>query len=279
MLMKKSILLTLSAGILYFTLSSYSNGPSIIGPQTAVNGCGGSGGCHGSSINTSTVPSITIKEKITGTVITNGEYTPGMAYTVTVSATNSNASEFGYIARIANAASTQAGILSNATSGSKIQSSGGFSVAEHSAPITASGQSFSASFDWTAPAVGAGDVTINLAVNGVNGDNSASSADQFNTTSLKLNEGPPVSISAIASEITVETFPNPFRDFINIKLVDIHDTYKLRVVNMHGQTIHSNIIPSTTAVQQINTTNWADGIYFVQLSDGARDMNFQIVKE
>ncbi|MEZ5015637.1 MAG: choice-of-anchor V domain-containing protein [Flavipsychrobacter sp.] len=280
--MKKTILLfTCISGLLYLTLTSSSNGASATpkGHTAASTGCGGSG-CHGTAASTATTASITLKDKATGTTITSGKYESGKTYVVTVTGNNSAAVEFGYMLSTTNGSNGQAGTLANASAGSKIQTipPGTYTVAEHNAPIPASSGMFTATFDWTAPATGTGNVTMNLAVNATN-NNNATTGDQFNTTNLVLAEDN-TSVGTIAKSISVSTYPNPVVNELNIKFGNIiTSTYHIQVINMQGQIIaqQTNTVSSSSVVK-LNTTNWASGIYHVVLNNGAAKQSIQIVK-
>lgn len=279
--MKKLILLfTCVSGLLYLTLTSSSTGASATpkGHDAAISGCGG-GGCHGSA-STATTSSIALKEKVSGTAVTNGKYEPGKTYEVTVTGNNSSAVEFGYMLLIRDASNAQAGTLANPSAGSKVQTipPGTYTVAEHSSPIAATSGMFTATFDWTAPASGSGNITMNLAVNATN-NNNATSGDQFNTSNLVLAEDN-TSVGNIANNINVSAYPNPVVNELNIEFGNIiTDTYFIQVVNMNGQIIaqQTNTVGSSSVVK-INTTNWASGMYHIVLNNGNAKQSITVVK-
>lgn len=280
--MKKIILLFTSiTGLLYLTLTSSSGGASATpaGHNTAINGCGGSG-CHGSMASANTTTSISIKEKSSGNAVTNGKYEPGKTYTITVTGNNSSAKEFGYMTLIRDASMAQAGMLANASAGSKIQTipPGTYTVAEHNAPIAATSGMFSATFDWTAPASGAGAITINLGVNATN-DNGAVSGDEFNTSNVVLSEDN-TSIGSVANSINVSAYPNPVQNNLNIEFGNIKtNTYNIQVVNVRGQIIENlTQTVSSSSIVTLNTSNWTSGMYNIVLNNGSAHQSITIIK-
>lgn len=267
--MKKSILLfTTIAGIFYLSLSSYQNGASLAGSSKAKDGCGGSG-CH-TTTSANTVITVVVKEKTSGTTVT--EYEAGKDYTVTITGSHPTAAKYGYMVRFTDGSTNQAGTFSNPSSGSKVQAvSGGISVVEHSSPIAASSNMFTATFDWTAPTAGTGSVAIDAAVNAVNGTGTVL-GDEWNTSSQTLAEKN-TSVSGVAKNTAVNVYPNPVHNVLNVDLKDnVSGTYELTVLNINGQTIETGTISTNgTSSLQFNTTDWKAGLYIIHLSkDGAQ---------
>lgn len=278
MLMKKSILLfTTVAGFLYLSLSSNAGGASIQGHAKAKDGCSGAG-CHGAA-STSVTSTIVVKEKLTGMPIT--EYEPGIDYEVTVTGNSASAVRFGYMTRFLDASNTQAGTFSNASSGSKVQLvSGGVSVVEHSNAIAASGGMFTATFDWQAPVAGTGDVTIDLAVNAVNGNGVADANDVFSTSNLTITEKN-TSVGSIAGGIEVSTYPNPTHNVLNIDLKNAQTgTYQLTAYNIAGQVVaNEEINVNGSATTQLSTSTWKAGLYIIRLSKDGAQQSVKVLKQ
>jgi hypothetical protein len=157
------------------------------------SGCGDSG-CHGSSSNNTIV-----SMKFDGTT-TIGAYTPGKKYAIVLSLDNSDfigatSAKAGFDLKFS------LGTLSNTPSGTMLMGT----ELHHTTPkaITAADGGTTFSFDWTAPAKGAGNVTINIAGNLVNG-NGMSTGDVWNTKIISLTEDPGIVIKkpGISSTIT-----------------------------------------------------------------------------
>jgi PKD repeat protein len=77
-----------------------------------------------------------------------------------------------------------------------------------------------------------------------------------------------IGISAVTKpEIGISIFPNPAKDNVTIELSYLTENAQLKIINVLGQTVfNENIIASSgKKVKQINTTNFAKGIYTVVL--------------
>lgn len=268
--MKRTLLLSLSAGVIYLTLTSAGLGASTtpIGHQAAQSGCGG-GGCHGTSANTATTIVVGLLDQSDNSVVTNGgKYRPNQKYTVTIVGSNAAAVKFGYIVRFKDAANAQAGAFSNPSAGSKISTSSPYQVVEHSAPINKIVTGFTASFEWTAPAKGKGVITINAAVNGVNNIGGADAGDQYNVTTLTLNEGFPASVNDIDNTIAVNAYPNPAANVLNIEVENTSAAYNYAIFNMNGSVSARGNFRSKIS---LDVSALAVGVHFVKITDGTNE--------
>lgn len=254
--MKRSILLfTAFSGVLYLSLSSYSSGPSTSAGHVAVSGCGN--GCHGAK-STATTPTITVTDG--GSPVSDNLYHSGRTYKITVSGTNATKTQFGYQFSALSGSNITAGTYSNISAGSKqSNASASIKVVEHSARINAGANTFTASFDWTAPASGTGPVTMALSVNAVNGDNSTS-GDQYNSTTLTMNESS-TSVGTIAKSIA-SVYPNPASEQLTVQLETNGNTV-LHLFDGSGRLVYHN--STNDATIRINTTAFAKGMYYLQV--------------
>ncbi len=265
--MKRTLLLFLTCGIVYLAASSYSNGPSQAGHITAVSGCNVSG-CHGAS-NAATVPSMVVVAKTSGDTVKDNKYTPGVTYVLTVVGSNATAQGFGFILRASqNGGAAQAGSFTNPTpsASTKTQLAGGFTVFEHKSILHPGFGLFSASVDWTAPAAGAGNVVMNLAVNAVNA-NGTTSGDQWNTTSVSLTEGPPSSVEAIAVSLQLNAYPNPANNILNIDIQNnAAGNYTYTIYSMNGVKAAQGSLNHN--VNSIDVSALAKGMHFISITNG-----------
>jgi hypothetical protein len=187
--MTKKILyyIMISCTTVFIYIHTASNSTGIMG-QT--NGCGG-GSCHGTSASANTVVKIKLDGDSTSTT-----YIPGKKYTVVVSVANNfytaaaSRAGFDFI--------TVGGAFSAAPSGTM----GMGPEIHHTTPKTmATTGRAEWTFDWTAPAAGTGNVSMAIAGNATNGNNT-SSGDAFGTTTRNLAEAAviaPPSISGVTS--------------------------------------------------------------------------------
>ena len=263
--MKKKLLIIPAIGLLYVSVSSYSSGPSNTpaGVQTAKSGCGSGGGCHGSQASNANM-TISLLDVSNNQPVTDGKYKPGGTYTVSFTELNQSASRFGYIALITDAANAQAGALSNPVNATniKITNKGGFQVVEQPNAQSPVAGGTGATFTWTAPAAGKGDVTVYVAVNSCNGNGSADAGDTWALKNLTLAEGLPSSVSQISKEQSVQIFPNPASDVINITLGNNNESVKFAVINLNGAVVLSGSVENGSS---INVSSLPQGLHIIKL--------------
>jgi hypothetical protein len=186
---KLHIIYIFVATIGLWTLSSNSTG--IKGVSTT--GCGG--GCHG-TINSATSISMDFDGNSSLT-----SYTPGKKYTIVLNIDNSN---------LIGTATAKAGFDLNFSSGTLSNTPAGTALTarelNHTTPKAMTSGSASFTFDWTAPAAGSGNVTINIAANGVNGTGDVT-GDAWNLKTISLTElvTTKASISSVASAAITST--------------------------------------------------------------------------
>jgi hypothetical protein len=168
---KLHIIYIFVAAIGLWTLPSNSTGK--MGVSTT--GCGGVG-CHG-TVNSATSISMDFDGNSSLT-----SYTPGKKYTIVLNIDNSN---------LIGTATAKAGFDLNFSSGTLSNTPAGTMLMtrelHHTTPKAMTSGSASFTFDWTAPAAGSGNVTINIAANGVNGTGDAN-GDAWNLKTISLTE-------------------------------------------------------------------------------------------
>jgi bilirubin oxidase len=73
-----------------------------------------------------------------------------------------------------------------------------------------------------------------------------------------------VGVNEISSQNTnVKAYPNPAKDNISIAIPTSIQNYQLSVKNIVGQTIYS--VNANQEKQEINTSSWPRGMYFVEV--------------
>jgi hypothetical protein len=79
-----------------------------------------------------------------------------------------------------------------------------------------------------------------------------------------------------ATELTVVAGPNPATSYLNINVsAPGNQPYRLRLVNRSGQVVYDQKQAASTKRLQLNVSNYADGTYFVEVSNvaGLRKIN------
>lgn len=185
--MKKVICFVLLCSCLTISYYSFTNSTGAPAGYTGAPGdvgtCGAPG-CHGSTPITSgtTWNNFTITSNIPV-----GGYTPGTAYTITVSHAISGINKWGFEAVALNSSNAQAGTIA-AGAGSQTSTFNGKTYVTHTSSGNTGTGGRSWSFTWTAPNPGVGTVTFYAAVNAANGNGINDAGDQIYTKSASFSQ-------------------------------------------------------------------------------------------
>ena len=277
--------------------SSYETGPALNGYDCTGAESAGTGsfanptGCSATGVSchsTSATSTVTVALELDSSGIATTHYRPGKIYTIKLTGTNGTGTTFpayGFqIAALKGTASaaTNSDAGTFATTGlptsTHVQPPGAntaLTVAEHSAPLTLTGTSFSESFTWTAPTTNVGSISFWGAANFVTGSTIVISGDLWNTNHITIPIWPSTeSVGSLSDELAIKAFPNPVTNNLNLQLDNAQPgTYSLQVFNLNGsaflnQTIEVNSVSQATG---INTSDWAPGLYSVVVEkDGSR---------
>ncbi len=280
--MKKILLFSATIGIGSLALTSYSGGPAMSGAGNRTGAAGSTancstGGCHAAS-STATTAFIEIAEAATPTVVvSSGKYTPGTAYIVTIRGISTpSRPKFGFQVGVTKSDNSNAGTLSAIpSSGTMVHAAGTINVVEHSMALNASPSagSYSAKFNWTAPAKGAGTVTFYGIINAVDGTGSTSGDLPSNGSTGVFTEGTPASIAAASVNSTVKIFPNPCSNFLTVEGLSAK-TFTARVADLAGR-----VIINAQSEGTIDVTALQNGIYVLTLTTDAGRQTSTFVKQ
>ena len=229
--------------------------------------CGSGGGCH-----TSSNPVSSQSGWVTSNVPSTG-YIPGSTYTITVTGTLSSSTRIGFQATATDHNGIAWGTLIAGT-GTQIQNSGKHITHTFSSTSTNTG-SASWSFDWKAPAIGTGNVTINAVVNATN-NNGGTGGDQVFTSSLTLSEDVSTvglsQLSSTANKFTI--FPNPTHNKQTTVYLNNTDnaSFSVRVYDLQGKIVSepvSNKSVFTGHTELIDFSSMISGVYFIALEQNS----------
>lgn len=205
---------------------SRSNGSQLSSNYTGAPGFANCTQCHSGVVN-SGPGSVEIT-----TNVPNNMYNPGQTYqvTVTLNSGGGNQAKYGFMLApmFGNA---YKGIL-QATDGNCVVEPGGRWITHTSSGSTGGIASKSFTFNWTAPAAGAGTVILYAAGNCANG-NGGDSGDQIYTTSLTLNENMTVGLSD-PSPVILSLSPNPAREEMHLYTQNFF-LQEVRVYDLQGR--------------------------------------------
>ena len=234
--------------------------------------------CHNNGSYTVT-PEIEITDA-SGTIIST-DYIPGETYNVkmTVNSTGMPAG-FGFQIVALNAASgvdaapVNTWSIPASTTNATIATIGnGRQYAEHNG-ISSSNEFI---VEWVAPA--GGDVTFYYGGNAVN-DSGNTNGDNAIAGEMSISADP-TSTNDLEKAVTLDIFPNPVNDVINLKsTTEVTETYDLFLYDQTGRQISLQKvnINSGQQVTPINVEHLPTGIYGLVLSDGKNLITKKVVK-
>ncbi len=300
--MKKRILLfTAVAGFVSLGISSYHNGAArngydCTGAETAgtgsfVNytGCSDGSGCHSHTANTSIIVSI----ELDSAGVPTTHYVPGGSYTVKVTGdgTATANSHYGFQLTalkdtVSKATESDAGTWATTglPAGTQRTVAGSFTqltVMEQSG--TQTGNTFTKSFAWTAPAAGSGTISFWAVAQFVNNDGNENAADVWNTNHINIQEWPAstTGVAATHADISVSAYPNPVKNSLNIQLNNLTaGNYSLIAIDMSGKMVTTKtlVVNDASSTANVNTSEWTPGTYHVVITNGNEKHTIQVVK-
>lgn len=213
--------------------------------------CGTNGGCHGGGT--------TFEAGWITTDIPQVGYSPGETYNITATADEGGTNKFGFELSEEDASGNAKGTLI-ATTATQLKQSG--KSITHRNNSTSGSDTKSWTFQWEAPAAGAGEVNFYAAFIAANGNNQ-NSGDNCYSSSLTIQEGPPAFVGNAAPEQTVSVWPNPAAD---AAFIDIPGSWAAPVVtlyNLSGKAVKvQRALPGTW---QLPLTELDAGVYLVRI--------------
>jgi hypothetical protein len=250
----------LTLGILLTTIIVLSNANGPGGDRTGAPGSSGNcSSCHGGTANLGGDIVITAVDASNASVATS--YEPGKKYTIGIKMGGTSIRK-GFQATVLDASNKGIGTMNNPSAGSTTYTSGTRTIAGHNTPGLGVW-----TFDWTAPATSAGNVTIH-ASGVVSNANNNDNGDQVVKTSLTLTA--PVSTVKNTTAPVLTAFPNPCTD----KLTLSQSLHSVQIIDINGSTL----MKLETATS-INTASLAHGQYFIVAKDAQeKAVHFRFVK-
>lgn len=262
--MIKKVLICLSVlvgGIAYFTPDSYHSFSNANGSPGSSTGSPGDNGatcrsCHSGA-------TATVRDNVITTDIPAGGYTPGTTYNITVTASESGRSKFGFEIVSETAAKLRRGKFV-AGAGTKTLSSG--SRLTHTLSGTSGSNSKTWTFTWTAPIAGTGAITFYGAFNAANSNNNDSGDNIYTFTSGSIPESTGNSVSEYIEGLNngLSVFPNPAEDFINITSTATKPAKTAEIYSITGMLIGKEEISNA----KVDVSKLATGAYILKTELG-----------
>ena len=253
-------ILSVPAILLTYSFSGGSPG-AYTGSPSDVRNCTD---CH------APVPANPVEGWITSNIPAEG-YTPGSTYTITATGTHDGVGKFGFELTAENS-NSKVGMFAITEPGRTQLAGTNTAVTHTSGGTTPDGNSNTWSFDWTAPADGAGDITFYAAFNAADGTGD-NTGDVIYTSSQMYSEFH-VGIADNQLKDQVSIYPNPATSFVNVNLPV---NSELRIINMTGQEVMHRRNTSTS--ERIELSKLSDGIYFIQVSNNNNMATIRLLKK
>lgn len=286
--MKKLQLLFISTSLFgYFIITGWSSGPahsgSVLNGTPGVATTGTCSNCHaGNSGGATTISNIRLTDDATGTLVTNGQYKPGHTYSIVLNASNTGRLPFyGFQVTARNAANRNAGSMVANQTGTAVAVAEGFGVVEHTTRLAAPvAGTYAPSFKWTAPAAGAGTVTMHAILNAVDGTGSVSGDAVSSPFSLALTEAVGTSVHNLSDEALFTVFPNPVHESLYIRYSHAGN-YRLTIFNSTGISVAAYPVQTKTAAEEMTVpvALLPAGNYYLQINDGHHSRSYTLTKQ
>jgi hypothetical protein len=270
------LLLTLSAVLALITFNSNTSGPAnnANGNKTGGPGATGTcGSCHSGA--SGTTGSFTIKKKSDNSI--PDKYTPGEVYVVSIIWNHATINKGGFQAMVLkNAGNTQAGTIGNINGTLHTKVVTGITLLEHNQVLTKVTSSAAiATFDWTAPVKGTGNITFYGVVNAVNGDGTIGGDAVSPAFNLTLAETPNA-ITDIAVDNEIRIYPNPVQDQLHVSFSQTGN-YTISVYSLDGKIIINRQTNYNTK-QVLIPAEMAKGTYLLEVTNGQQHKTIPFMK-
>jgi hypothetical protein len=291
--MKKiTFVYVLAAVCCFFIMTSYKTGAGThgwdcTGAETGLSNPAGCASCHGSAATAA----ITLSLELDSVGVPVTHYSPGMAYTVTITGTNTGTVSLPKFGLQIGAIKGSVAVVTPVNAGTWMMpfpasthyaapQAGNFvvGVVEHTAAIAATtgtggtGTTYVKTFNWMAPAAGTGTISLWAVLNAVNNNGTDDTGDKWNKTHIIINEW--VTPAGIADKATadfnVSLFPNPTSDKIHFTYtLNKRSNVSVNIMDINGKQI-SSLLNETqnegTQTLDASAASLNKGNYFVILN-------------
>ena len=222
-------------------------------------------GCH-NSFNLNSGPGST---NISSNIPETG-YISGETYTINLTVKQSGRTKYGFGA-LSYGATANDGVGTIAITDAdrtQLNTEGNKEYVTHtSSGNTQSQDSALWSFDWTAPDIGTGDVSIYAAFVAASNSN-GNQDDHVYTDTLNISESLTNAIGKLAGIPELKVFPTFVREQVNIELfAERTSDFEIRVLDQQGRVVYhlNQYLRTGKSIFSVNTSNWPGGMYYVHL--------------
>lgn len=165
-------------------------------------------------------------------------YEPGVEYTIVVVGIHPDAEKFGFEATAEDAQGNKVGTITIAGMPGMTQLTNNNHAVTHTiagtVPLLDTASTWM--FNWTAPAVEAGDITFYAAINAANG-NGNNSGDQIYLTSFTTSPSGGIGINEVQKNNHFSVFPNPSDGIVRFRLNSGTTGEEISIIDLTGKTV------------------------------------------
>jgi hypothetical protein len=250
--------------------------------------CSGGGSCHGGGSSAAAGITITTVPAFNVNLNSQTEYMRDSIYLVSITASASGYSHYGFGCEILDSTNANAGIMQNPGPGVKFLYAGARKNAVHSTPKSGSTVSFT--FKWIAPS--GGGATIYAIANAVNLNGATSGDFVIPPVSLSLVAAPApppdttvvdvgIKENKLSGISQISIFPNPAHDVSNISYyLQQSKIISIELVDISGKTIKQLYRQEDTPgyhAQVLNLQGIASGVYFIKTSANEQKVSQKLI--
>ncbi|MEY4928154.1 MAG: hypothetical protein RI894_2592 [Bacteroidota bacterium] len=281
--MKRASLLVFSLLVVTILFSSYAGGPVLRGAGDRTGRANVNTTCKSCHSGTSygTVSAAIVVKDGSGIAVTS--YTPGAAYTVTITITKTAGTPVGWafqwVGVKASDNTTNAGTPTATQTSTAVHANGGRQYMEQTARLATN----IIIFNWTAPIAGTGSVkmyAVGLAVNGNNNDGGIDTGSA--STNVTLTEAVVATDNIAQSISNLKIFPNPVANMLNVQLAsEAEGKCTVEIADISGRLVKTQNATLATGANtlQVSVENLISGIYAVRIVRGNETISATMIKQ
>lgn len=219
----------------------------------------GQGGCHGGG-------HIVDQSGYISSDIPGSGYIPGNTYNITLSGNGRNKTKIGFEFSAENLSGVTSGsLIANSNGRNQLLGTLGHLTHTNSGTNVPSGN-FNWTFQWTAPAQGAGDIKFSSAVLFTN-SNGQSSGDSTRIASLIISEDQTTTVSTLGY-LELNVYPNPTSDKISLNNTS---PIQLNIIDSKGTTVYTKKVES---FENVDVSFLPKGIYYLSTFTNSGKIGF-----
>ncbi|GEM_PF-7111195 len=255
-----------------------------LGNMTGSPGAGNCGNCHNGGSDT-TFSTIRIRRKGDTTSSNITYYTINSLYTITIRGKHSQYDMFGFQTVVLDRNNNPVGNFLDFDNYSHGYPAIKSIYAENNTRIPKDTNGwFEVNFDWMAPSISSGELTLYGIVNAVNNNGQPSFDKTGQTMAVSMSDSTPLTIKNLSSIGNIAIYPCPANDGLCIQLPTMHNISSIHLETLGGKIVSKAIInsinkSSTNREYYINTAELTNGCYLVRFGTDSYSHTKKVIIE